>query len=83
MNKKSISKMIEVISFSLLIFWMILTPLVWILRDGLGHNAVDSVGLLAIKRFFMTFYWGPVLILLIILTLIFKINNKLNINKNV
>ena len=77
MNKENIFRMAVAISFGLLIFWIIVMPFVWILRDGLGPHAFDSCGLLAIKKAFMTFYWGPVLILLIILNSIFrKITNN-------
>jgi hypothetical protein len=77
MNEEKILKIAAAISLILLIFWIILTPLVWILRDGLGPDAAESSGLLAIERAFMTFYWGPILILLIILNLIIrKINNN-------
>ena len=52
-------------------FWALaIGPLCWILRDGLGPNAVDSHGLYAIARFLMTFYWGPVLLLLVVLRLV-------------
>jgi hypothetical protein len=54
-----------------LIFWVLaIGPLCWILRDGLGPNAVDSHGLNATARFLMTFSWGPVLLLLVILRLV-------------
>ena len=52
-------------------FWVLaLGPFCWILRDGLGPNSVDSHGLYAIVRFLMTFYWGPILVLLVVLRLI-------------
>jgi hypothetical protein len=48
-----------------LFFWlMVVGPFAWILRDGLGPNAMDSSGLRAIQRFFLTFWWGPVSLLL-------------------
>ncbi|MFC2135070.1 hypothetical protein ACFLTH_10670 [Bacteroidota bacterium] len=72
MNKQSISKIIRTVSVGILIFWTILTPLVWTVRDGLGPNAVDSSGLLAIEKTFLAFYWGPILILLIVVNLIFR-----------
>ena len=78
---KNISKIVKSISFSLLIAWIALTPLIWLLKDGLGPNAINSSGLLAVKRTFMTFYWGPIVILLITVNYIAnKINNKSNVN---
>jgi hypothetical protein len=40
-----------------------------VLRDGLGPDAVDSHGGPAVARFLMTFYWGPVMVALALLTL--------------
>ena len=37
-------------------------PFAWLLRDGLGPNAVESAGMEALARCFMTFYTGPVVI---------------------
>lgn len=52
-----------------LVTWLAIAPLFWILRDGLGPNAVDTSDGAAIVRFLTTFWWGPVLILLIALRL--------------
>ena len=35
-------------------------PLCWVLRDGLGPDASDSTGWVAVGRFLGTLYWGPV-----------------------
>ena len=35
-------------------------PFVWILKDGLGPDATNSMGMQAMSRMFWTFYWGPV-----------------------
>lgn len=43
-----------------LIFWLLMAPLAWILRDGLGPDAVASHGLEALTRALACFYWGPV-----------------------
>ena len=43
-------------------------PICWILRDGLGPDAVDSHGWQAVARFLRTFYWGPITVLLALLT---------------
>ena len=47
-----------------------LLPFAWILRDGLGPNATTSEGMHAVSRFFMTFYSGPTLLVLIVLAVI-------------
>lgn len=53
-----------------LVFWVVgIGPLCWLLRDGLGPNSVDSHGWHAIVRFLLTFYWGPVTAVLMLLTL--------------
>ena len=38
---------------------VLLGPLAWILRDGLGPSSTESSGLQAFERMFWTFYWGP------------------------
>ena len=37
---------------------VLLGPLVWILRDGLGPSSTESRGLQAFEKMFRTFYWG-------------------------
>jgi hypothetical protein len=55
------------IIWAFLLFWVAaFGPLCWILRDGLGPNAVDSSGWQAFMRFFMTFFWGPISLLLLL-----------------
>lgn len=44
---------------ALLTLVVIVGPFVWILRDGLGPDAVDSTWLQAVHKMFWTFYWGP------------------------
>ncbi|MFT7484664.1 MAG: hypothetical protein ACI9F9_000508 [Candidatus Paceibacteria bacterium] len=39
---------------------------VWILRDGLGPEAVTTTGAAALVRMFETFYWGPVGVVLLV-----------------
>ena len=56
----------------LLVVWLLIGPLAWILRDGLGSDSVASTGINAILKFLMTFYWGPVFTVLIGLTLAFR-----------
>jgi len=38
----------------------------WILRDGLGPEAVTTTGAAALVRVSMTFYWGPVCVALLV-----------------
>lgn len=39
-----------------LVLWIIISPLVWIQRDGLGPKSVESVGFGAAWKFFRV--WG-------------------------
>lgn len=43
----------------LLILVVVVGPFAWILRDGLGPDAVNSTWLPAVHRVFWTFYWEP------------------------
>ena len=43
-------------------------PFAWLLRDGLGPDAVSSSGWQAVTRMFWTFYWGPTVVVLAALT---------------
>ncbi len=53
------------VAWGLLAFWLVgIGPLCWILRDGLGPNSVESSGWHALIRFNLTFFWGPVALLL-------------------
>lgn len=49
-----------------------IAPLAWVLRDGLGPNAVDSFGMAAFWRWFQTFWVGPLIIVLA--TLVFALH---------
>lgn len=40
-------------------------PFAWILRDGLGPDSTTTTGLAALIRTFMTFYIGPIILLLV------------------
>lgn len=44
-------------------------PFAWILRDGLGPSAVSTTGLAAASKTFLSFYIGPVILVLIALDL--------------
>jgi len=50
--------------------WAPCGALAWILRDGLGPDAVESHGWEALVRCFWTFHWGPVLALLGLMTVV-------------
>ena len=49
-----------------LMIWALLGVFAWILRDGLGPEAVESEGWAALARCFWTFYWGPVFLVLVL-----------------
>lgn len=49
----------------LIISLISISPFIWIVKDGLGPSAVDSSGLEALYRFFITFYFGPTIIALL------------------
>jgi hypothetical protein len=51
----------------LLLIWILIGPICWILRDGLGPDSVASHGLHAVVRFLLTFYWGALFAALAIL----------------
>ena len=54
---------IRVLVDALLVFAVIvLVPFAWIMRDGMGPDAVTTSGYKAISRSFTTFYSGPILI---------------------
>jgi hypothetical protein len=58
---------------SILVFWVLaIGPFCWLLRDGLGPGSVDSHGTHAVARFFLTFYWGPTLVVLVALCLVLR-----------
>lgn len=61
--KAILGPVVNVITF----FWVMgLGPIIWILRDGLGPDAVESHGMEALRRFLLTFYWGPIGLFLIV-----------------
>jgi hypothetical protein len=55
---------IHAVLISSLTAWCILGLLVWITRDGLGPDAVESQGWESLTRLFWNFYWGPIFVLL-------------------
>ena len=52
--------------------WILIAPIVWVLRDGLGPDSVRSSGIHAISRFLTTFYWGPVALALLAATIFLR-----------
>ena len=52
----AVSVLAGMVFFFLVLF---IGPFAWILRDGLGPDSTDSMGLQAITRMFWCFYWGP------------------------
>ncbi len=59
-------KAIRILIDALLAFTVIaLLPFAWLMRDGLGPDSSTSFGMEAAARCFMTFYTGPVVIVLV------------------
>jgi len=57
----------------ILVFWVLaIGPFCWLLRNGLGPGSVDSHGADAVVRFLLTFYWGPVVAVLVGLRLLVR-----------
>jgi hypothetical protein len=44
---------------------LLVSPLIWVFRDGLGPDSVESMGWEAVERFFWSFNFGPILLLLL------------------
>jgi hypothetical protein len=65
-DRLSIRKLATCIVDALLMVAILIIPFIWILRDGLGPNARESTGVIALGKAFLTFYWGPVTLLLIL-----------------
>lgn len=55
------------LQFCILLWVVAIGPFCWIMRDGLGPDSVESHGAHAVVRFLGTFYWGPVLLVLLAL----------------
>ena len=70
-------RVIQILVDAMLVFAVIaLVPFAWLMRDGLGSDAVTSSGTQAISRCFMTFYSGPISIGLIVLAFICHCTGK-------
>lgn len=63
-------KWLHTIVAALFTVWVMLAPLVWILRDGLGPGAKNSDGGAAIMQFLGTFYWGPIALVLVFILIL-------------
>jgi hypothetical protein len=63
-------RVVELLLGFVLACWVLfVAPFAWILRDGLGPNAIDSTGGMAVARFLVTFWWGPVALLMVLVIL--------------
>ena len=70
-------EVIQVLVDAMLVLAIIaLVPFAWLMRDGLGPDSVTSSGVQAIFRCFMTFYSGPILIVLVALALVCHCTGK-------
>jgi hypothetical protein len=45
-------------------------PVAWLLRDGLGSDAVETTGWSALSRALHTFAWGPIALVLVALAVV-------------
>lgn len=70
-------KFVKVLLDALIYTAILLLPIAWIVRDGLGPDATTSSGFNAIYRCFMTFYIGPILLSLLALSFWMKRKNML------
>lgn len=64
-------RIMQVLVDALLVFAIIaLLPFAWLMRDGLGPDSSTSLGIQAVSRCLMTFYSGPILVVLIVLAVL-------------
>ncbi len=63
-GKISLPGLLILVDALLLLGLLCVAPFAWILRDGLGPDSVQSTGLAAAGKAFMTFYTGPVILVL-------------------
>jgi len=49
---------------------LVLVPFAWLMRDGLGPDAASSSGMHAVSRCFTTFYSGPIVLGLVLLSML-------------
>jgi len=68
---KKAAPYLHALSSGLMISWILLGPLCWVFRDGLGPESSTSTGWLAVQRLLFTFYWGPTTLFLILCTFLF------------
>lgn len=57
-----LSKSLSILCNTFLALLLLVFPLAWALRDGLGPDSYISTGLDAVFKAFMTFYTGPLFI---------------------
>jgi hypothetical protein len=73
MMRESLQTLVDAL---LVIALIALVPFAWLMRDGLGPNAVASSGLHAMVRCFVTFYSGPVVIALAVMSVVCRCARK-------
>jgi hypothetical protein len=56
------------IAYAALLFWAMMAPLLWIVRDGLGPDAPETNGWDAIWKFMPVALTGPGIVIFIALT---------------
>jgi len=70
---QSLFKALLLLADALLVFMILcVLPFAWILRDGLGPDSVQSTGMAMIGKVFMTFYVGPLILVLISFDLLLR-----------
>ena len=79
---KHITKLLYALLIAASISWLMLFPIIWILRDGLGPDSVTSEGVKAVERFFMTFNYGPIGLALLLANLLVKSRMQATETKN-
>jgi hypothetical protein len=71
-----ILQLLKAILIAALIFWALISPLVWILRDGLGPDMKETSGLRSAFKF--SVQWGlPALILAAMLIALIRIERRM------
>lgn len=66
-----------VVCIAVLVFAFMLAPFAWLLRDGLGPDSVNSTGLMAVRKMFWCFYWGPVTAVITLTTVLLAVGKRL------
>jgi hypothetical protein len=70
-GKSEAAALVEAAFIGAQFLWLIgVGGFAWILRDGLGPDAVATTGGAVLVRTFWTFYWGPVCLALLVVDVI-------------